>query len=80
MTFMQMTKAPQQHHRLTQSTIGVTNGPHSMEFAQTATATFTGAITQVIPAIINDPNTLPFPWIDGSRHRSICRKPSPTLE
>jgi autotransporter-associated beta strand protein len=43
---------------VTQSTIGVTNGAFSMEFTQVAGATFTGAQTEVIPAIINDPNTV----------------------
>jgi autotransporter-associated beta strand protein len=42
---------------VTQSTIGVTNGSFSMEFQQLAGATFTGALTTVIPAIINDPST-----------------------
>jgi autotransporter-associated beta strand protein len=42
---------------ITQSTIGVTNGNYSMDFAQTSGATFTGALTEVVPAIINDPNT-----------------------
>jgi autotransporter-associated beta strand protein len=43
---------------VTQSTIGVTNGTYSMEFTQIAGATYTGAQTEVIPAIINDPNTV----------------------
>jgi autotransporter-associated beta strand protein len=43
---------------VTQSTIGVTDGSHSMEFTQVAGATFTGAQTEVVPAIINDPNTV----------------------
>ncbi len=43
---------------VTQSTIGVTDGAHSMEFTQVAGATFTGAQTEVVPAIINDPNTV----------------------
>src|SRR5579872_963193 len=42
---------------ITQSTIGATNGPHSMEFNQGAGATFTGAQTEVVPTVINDPNT-----------------------
>ncbi len=42
---------------VTQSTIGVTQGSFSMEFTQVGGATFTGAQTEIVPSIINDPNT-----------------------
>jgi hypothetical protein len=42
---------------ISQSTVGVTQGSYSMEFAQTPTAFFTGALTEVIPSIINSPST-----------------------
>jgi len=43
---------------ITQSTIGVTNGSYSMDFAQTSSAYFTGAISQLVPEVIDDPNTV----------------------
>jgi hypothetical protein len=48
---------PSTNTTITQSTIGVPAGSYSMEFQQSASATFTGAITQVIPEIVNDPAT-----------------------
>ncbi|MGA2440389.1 MAG: dockerin type I domain-containing protein [Tepidisphaeraceae bacterium] len=48
---------PSQPTVISQSTIGVTDGSYSMEFQQGAAASFTGAITQLIPAIIDDPST-----------------------
>ncbi|HEY1922847.1 MAG TPA: dockerin type I repeat-containing protein [Tepidisphaeraceae bacterium] len=43
---------------VTQSTIGVTDGSNSMEFTQVGGATFSGAQTEVVPDIINDPSTV----------------------
>jgi hypothetical protein len=42
---------------ISQSTVGVTEGSFSMQFSQVQLATFTGAITELIPAAINDPIT-----------------------
>jgi autotransporter-associated beta strand protein len=42
---------------ISQSTVGVPAGSYSMQFEQTADATFTGALTELVPEIINDPNT-----------------------
>jgi hypothetical protein len=42
---------------ITQDTIGATDATHSMKFAQGPAATFTGAITEVIPPVLNAPTT-----------------------
>ena len=42
---------------ISQSTVGVPAGQYSMQFQQTSAASFTGALTTVIPEIINDPAT-----------------------
>lgn len=42
---------------ITQSTIGATNGSYSMDFSQAASDTFTGAITQDLPAALSSPWT-----------------------
>ena len=42
---------------ISQATVGVTQGSFSMQFSQVAGATFTGAISELIPPSINDPIT-----------------------
>jgi hypothetical protein len=42
---------------IAQSNVGVTQGSFSMQFSQVAPATFTGAISELVPAAINDPIT-----------------------